>query len=218
MASANERLFVIFLSHIFFSLSFFPSLPLSDSCCHCVTVSSWRIFSRLANSAESIQHVGYTRSYVNMKPVRASAVRREARFTCAKQFIYGHVMEMSGSSSDRSRLHRKSQHRVHRRQEQQQQKLEQPQKLQSLLSVKSLTTMFHLFYISAFYLCFANAITFVAANSDSESGGKNGLSHLSTDVPTTTEFGESYDFMMIALLFSRCTDATDCAMCIHMYA
>ncbi|XP_055324047.1 uncharacterized protein LOC129578864 isoform X2 [Sitodiplosis mosellana] len=159
----------------------------------------------LANSEESIQHVGYTRSCVNMKPVRASAVRREARFTmqhCAKQFNYGRIMEMSASTSARSRLHRKSQHRVQR-----QKQPEQPQNQQSLLSANAFTTMLHIFCISVFYLCFVNAIPFVAANSVSESGGKNGV-NLNTDVPTTTEF--DYGNRGIKKFGDKCETTQEC--------
>lgn len=152
-----------------------------------------------------------------MKPVRAS-VHQEARFTmqhCAKKLNYGHVMKMSGSFSTRSRLHRRSHRRVHQQQQQQtqlhQQKQHQPQNQQSLLSEKAFTTMLHVLCISVFYLFFANTISFVAANSGSESGvgGKNGL-HLDTDLPTTTEFGESFNFMMIAFPY-----VAQMQQCIH---
>ncbi|XP_031618043.1 uncharacterized protein LOC116337536 isoform X2 [Contarinia nasturtii] len=139
----------------------------------------------LANSGESIQHVGFNRSGVNMKPIRAS-VYREARMhmqsNCVNQLNSGHVMsKISGSSSNRSRLHRRSHYRqVH-------QIKQQSQYQHSFLSAMSaIQTMLSILSIWAFYmLFFTNAITFVAANSLTGNDGKNGAF---TELPTTTEF------------------------------
>lgn len=165
-----------------------------------------RTFSRLANSGEPIQHVGYVRGSVDMKPVRAS-VHQEARFNmlnCSNQSNYGHVMKMSGSSSARSRLQRRSLRQDNQQQQQQQQQKQQFQ--QSFLSAKEIQTiMLHIFYISAFYLLFTtNAITFVAgANNLPENGGKNGV-QVDSDVPTTTEFGESCTYMNVIVFYDDC--------------
>lgn len=166
------------------------------------------IFSRLANSGESIQHVvGYNRSGVNMKPIRAS-VYHEARLNmqscCVNQFNRGHVMSknISGSSSNRSRLQRWSHHRqVH-------QFKSQHQPMSFLSAMASIQTMLPILSIWAFYLLFfTNTIQCVAGNSLTGNGGTNGAV---TGLPTTTEFGESHNFSSsLSSSFFNYTDATE---------
>lgn len=138
------------------------------------------IFCRLANSGESIQHVGYSERGINMKPIRAS-VHHEARFNqlhCENQFKLSDVMNMSASTSIRSQSQRwrLNQH--------------QSQSPKIVVSTKIVSTMLHLLYISALFLFFTtNAIRFAVA----ENGGKNDVNAASdadSNVPTTTEFGK----------------------------
>lgn len=140
------------------------------------------VFCRLANSGESIQHVGYSERGINMKPCRAS-VHQEARLNqqqlhCANQFKLSDVMNMSASTLARSRFQRRGPNRV------------QSQSSKSVFSAKTISTMLHLLYISALFLVFTpNALRFAVA----ENGGKNGVNAASdadSNVPTTTEFGE----------------------------
>lgn len=133
---------------------------------------------RLANSGELIQHVGFIRSDVNMKPVRAS-VHREARLHlnhCANQFKYGHVIKMTASSESRLGLQRRSTMRA------------KPQTQRPLVPAHAASKMLQILYLCAFYLVFTTNITLVAG--DSGRNGAHVASLADSNLATTTEFGE----------------------------